>query len=44
MVDDGKKPVLVEAGDAVVTGNGASHALLNNGDEDLEAIAIIMTY
>jgi mannose-6-phosphate isomerase-like protein (cupin superfamily) len=44
VIDDGKKSVSVEPGDAVVTGNGESHSLINNGKEDIEAIAVIMTY
>jgi mannose-6-phosphate isomerase-like protein (cupin superfamily) len=31
-------------GDAILTGNGESHALANDGDEPLELIAMIMCY
>lgn len=41
--DDGKD-VEVSAGDAILTGNGASHAIRNSGNEDLVVTAIIMLY
>ena len=44
MLDDGQTESRVEAGDAVLTGNGASHAIRNVGDTDLEIIAVIMCY
>ena len=37
---DGEK--LVVPGDAVITGNGASHSITNTGSEPLEFIAIII--
>jgi len=44
LLDDGKTKTQVSVGDAVLTGKGESHAISNNGDEDLEIIAIIMCY
>ncbi len=34
----------ISAGDSVLTGKGASHAVKNDGKEDLEIIAVIMCY
>ena len=34
----------VFAGDAILTGNGASHGVENIGDESLEIIAVILVY
>jgi mannose-6-phosphate isomerase-like protein (cupin superfamily) len=34
----------VKAGDAILTGNGASHALRNPGPDELKLIALIMKY
>lgn len=39
---DGEKPV--QAGDAVLTGNGAGHSVRNTGTDDMEIIAIIILY
>ena len=44
ILDDGISQTRIAAGDAVLTGNGESHAVRNDGDEDLELIAIIMCY
>jgi mannose-6-phosphate isomerase-like protein (cupin superfamily) len=44
MIDDGQTKVPVQAGDAILTGKGESHAVINNGQESLELIAIIMLY
>lgn len=44
ILDDGETETRVEAGDAVLTGNGESHAIRNDGDEALEVIAVIMLY
>lgn len=44
LIDDGKTKESVEAGDAILTGKGESHAVINNGQEVLEMIAIIMLY
>ena len=41
--DDGKE-VTVKAGDAIITGNGASHSIKNSGTEDLVFHAVIITY
>ncbi len=34
----------VAAGDAILTGRGASHAIRNDGGDDLELVAFIATY
>ena len=44
MLDDGKTKTRVAKGDAVLTGNGASHAIHNDGQEALELMAIIICY
>lgn len=41
--DDGTKRE-VTAGDAVLTGGGAGHAIEALGDEPLEMVAVILTY
>jgi len=43
IVDNGKE-VEVGAGDAVLTGKGASHSIKNIGDTDLIVTAVIMQY
>lgn len=42
VVDNGKD-VQVSPGDVVVTGNGSSHSIRNEGDSDMEMIAVILT-
>lgn len=44
VLDDGSMEQRVNVGDAVLTGNGDSHAIRNDGEEDLEIIAVIMCY
>ncbi|MBI2438240.1 MAG: cupin domain-containing protein [Lentisphaerae bacterium] len=44
LIDDGRTKASVQAGDAILTGKGAEHAVINNGGEPLEMIAIIMQY
>ncbi len=44
VLDDGNTLERVNAGDAVLTGKGESHAIHNDGDEDLEIVAMIMCY
>jgi mannose-6-phosphate isomerase-like protein (cupin superfamily) len=44
LLDDGKSITQVAAGDAILTGNGESHSISNNGTTDLEIIAVIMCY
>ncbi|MBN1669841.1 MAG: cupin domain-containing protein [Kiritimatiellae bacterium] len=44
VLDDGTRREPIAAGDAVLTGNGETHALINDGPGDLEVIAVIMTY
>ncbi len=41
---DGKKEIIVEEGDAILTGNGESHSIKNIGKEELEIIAFISKY
>ncbi|MDT8389260.1 MAG: cupin domain-containing protein [Lentisphaeria bacterium] len=44
VLDDGETRTRIEAGDAVLTGNGEAHAVENDGDEDLVIIAVIMRH
>lgn len=44
ILDNGRSQTNVEAGDAILTGSGEEHALINNGNEPLELIAVIMCY
>ena len=44
ILDDGKEKKRVNAGDAVLTGKGDSHAIHNDGREPLELIAVIACY
>ncbi|MBM4149246.1 MAG: cupin domain-containing protein [Lentisphaerae bacterium] len=44
ILDDGGARTRVKAGDAVLTGNGASHAVENDGSEDLRMFAVIINY
>lgn len=44
LIDDGQTKEPVQAGDAILTGKGEAHAVINNGSEPLEMIAIIMLY
>ena len=44
LLDDGKQKSRVKAGDSVLTGKGASHAITNEGNEPLELIAVIACY
>jgi mannose-6-phosphate isomerase-like protein (cupin superfamily) len=44
LLNDGNTETRVSAGDAILTGNGESHAIRNDGDEDLVLTAIIMCY
>jgi mannose-6-phosphate isomerase-like protein (cupin superfamily) len=44
ILDDGQTQERVTEGDAVLTGNGESHAIRNDGDVPLEIIAVIMCY
>ena len=43
-IDDNGTVSRVTAGDAVLTGNGAGHAVKNIGSEPLEIIAVISQY
>lgn len=42
--DDNGTISRLEAGDTLLTGNGAGHAIRNIGDEDLVLVALISTY
>ncbi len=44
ILDDGETQTRVNAGDAVLTGNGESHAITNDGEETLELMAFITSY
>ncbi|MDI6774236.1 MAG: cupin domain-containing protein [Verrucomicrobiota bacterium] len=44
LLHDGEKESRVSAGDAILTGNGGSHAIRNDGPEPLEVEAIIVCY
>ena len=44
IVTDAGEEVEVSAGDAILTGKGASHAIRNSGDTELIVTAIIMQY
>jgi len=44
MMTDNGKEFQVEVGDAILTGNGGSHAIRNIGKEDLIVTAVIMQY
>jgi mannose-6-phosphate isomerase-like protein (cupin superfamily) len=44
MLDDGKTRIRVGAGDAILTGNGESHAITNDGSQPLEIVAVILCY
>ena len=41
--DDGRK-VTLRAGDSILTGNGAGHAIRNIGPDDLVLLAVIVKY
>ncbi len=44
LMNDGGKEFPVEAGDAILTGQGASHSIKNTGAEDLVVTAVIIKY
>lgn len=44
LLDDGHTRRRIEPGDAILTGRGESHAVLNDGTVDLEIVAVIMCY
>ena len=44
LLDDGQTQTRVTEGDAVLTGDGASHAIANDGTTDLEIVAVILCY
>ncbi len=44
IITDGGRDIVVEAGDSILTGNGASHSVRNAGDSDLVITAVIMQY
>lgn len=42
--DDNGRTVILRAGDSLLTGNGAGHAVRNVGDADLVMLAVIVRY
>jgi mannose-6-phosphate isomerase-like protein (cupin superfamily) len=44
MLNEGGDDIPVQTGEAILTGNGAEHSIRNDGQEDLEIIAVIMQY
>ena len=44
IVNDNGKEVQIKQGDSIVTGNGASHSIINTGSVPLVFHAIIITY
>ena len=44
MVEDNGTKYEVEAGDAILTGDGAGHSVSNTGKEPLEIMAVILLY
>jgi mannose-6-phosphate isomerase-like protein (cupin superfamily) len=44
LMTDGGKEFPVAAGDAILTGQGASHSIKNTGAEDLVVTAVIIKY
>lgn len=44
ILDEGVAKTRVGSGDAILTGNGESHSISNDGKEPLEIIAVIMCY
>ena len=44
VMTDGGKEFEVKAGDAILTGQGASHSVRNTGSEDLIITAVIIKY
>ena len=44
MVTDEGKEIKLQAGDSILTGNGASHAIKNIGNDNLLITAVIMQY
>ena len=44
VVNDNGKDVTVNAGDVVITGDGAGHSITNKGNTTVKMIAVIITY
>ncbi|ANW99037.1 cupin [Thermoclostridium stercorarium subsp. thermolacticum DSM 2910] len=44
IVTDNGQTTEVQAGDVILTGDGGTHSIENNGDEPLEFIAVVMLY
>ncbi|MBL7076340.1 MAG: cupin domain-containing protein [Kiritimatiellae bacterium] len=44
LIDDGSGEERVAVGDAILTGNGETHTIRNDGDEPLTLIAVIVMY
>lgn len=43
-LDDNGETKLLHAGDASITLGGEGHSIANNGDKDVELMAIVLTY
>ena len=44
LLEDGSGEKRVDVGDAILTGNGETHAIRNDGDESLHLVAVIVRY
>ncbi|MFA7692630.1 MAG: cupin domain-containing protein [Candidatus Hydrogenedentes bacterium] len=44
IIEDGAERSRIKEGDAILTGKGASHAVLNDGTENLHMAAVIACY
>lgn len=44
LLEDGQTQTRVRAGDAILTGNGQTHAIRNDSERELELIAFILCY
>ena len=44
LIDDGTGEARVSPGDAILTGNGETHTLRNDGNQALKLIAMIVLY
>ena len=44
ILDDTRTRTRVNSGDAILTGRGESHSIRNDGNENMEIIAMIMCY
>lgn len=44
LLDEGNGPCKVSPGDAILTGRGSKHSIVNSGSSELELLAFISTY